>query len=68
MGRNFVSYEALCPFYKAEDKNIIYCEGVVPNSTIQNAFQGSAEKYKNKYCCKDWQSCLIAQMLGTKYE
>lgn len=68
MGRHFVSYEALCPFYKAEDKNMIYCEGVAENSSIHNAFSGSAARYKREYCCKNWESCLIAGMLGSKYE
>ena len=28
MSKHFVSFEAQCPFYKEEDRNIIYCEGV----------------------------------------
>lgn len=68
MGRHFVSYEAQCPFYKAEDKNIIYCEGVEESSSIHNAFPGSAAKYKARYCCADWESCLIAKMLWSKYD
>lgn len=68
MGRHFVSYEAQCPFYKAEDKNIIYCEGVEETSSIHNAFPGSAAKYKQRYCCDDWQSCMIAAMLWSKYD
>lgn len=68
MGRHFVSYEALCPFYRAEDKNIIYCEGVEETSSIHNAFPGSAAKYKRRYCCDDWKSCRIANMLWSKYD
>lgn len=30
---------------------MIYCEGVEDNSSIHNAFAGSAEKYKTRYCC-----------------
>ncbi|MGI5976171.1 MAG: hypothetical protein ACOX68_00545 [Candidatus Limivicinus sp.] len=68
MGRHFVSYEAQCPFYKAEDRNLIYCEGVEKNSSIHNAFSHSAAAYKRHYCCGDWHSCLIAKMLWSKYE
>ena len=68
MGRHFVSYEAQCPFYKAEDRNIIYCEGVKDNSSIHNAFPGSAAAYKKEYCCADWESCLIAKALWSKYD
>lgn len=68
MGRHFVSYEAQCPFYKAEDKNIIYCEGVKDNSSIHNAFPGNAAAYKKEFCCGDWESCLIAKALWSKYD
>ena len=68
MGRHFVSYEAQCPFYKAEDKNIIYCEGVKDNSSIHNAFPGSAAAYKKEYCCGGWENCLIAKALWSKYD
>ena len=68
MGRHFVSYEAQCPFYKAEDKNIIYCEGVKDNSSIHNAFPGSAAAYKKEFCCDNWEGCLIAKALWSKYD
>lgn len=68
MGRHFVSYEAQCPFYKAEDRNIIYCEGVKDNSSIHNAFPGSAAAYKKEFCCDNWEGCLIAKALWSKYD
>ena len=68
MGRHYESYEAQCPFYKAEDKNIIYCEGVQANSRIHNAFPGTAAAYKKEYCCKNWESCIIAKALWSKYD
>ncbi len=68
MGRHTVSYEAQCPFYRAEERNMIYCEGVEDNSSIHTAFAGSAEKYKTRYCCGDWEKCRIAKMLWSKYD
>ena len=68
MGKHFVSYEAQCPFYKAEDRNIIYCEGVKDNSSIHNAFPGSAAQYKKEFCCAGWESCIIAKALWSKYD
>lgn len=68
VGRHTVSYEAQCPFYRAEERNMIYCEGVEDNSSIHNAFAGSAEKYKTRYCCGDWEKCRIAKMLWSKYD
>lgn len=68
MSKHFVSFEAQCPFYKEEDKNIIYCEGVTDNSRIHNAFTCDAEQYKKKYCRKEWEACPISKMLWAKYE
>ncbi|MBP3538710.1 MAG: hypothetical protein J6J62_02580 [Oscillospiraceae bacterium] len=68
MGRHTISYEAQCPFYRAEERNVIYCEGVEKNSAIHNAFAGSAAEYKKRYCCAEWDSCLIAKMLWSKYD
>ena len=68
VGRHFVSYEAQCPFYRAEDRKVIYCEGVERGSGIHNAFAGSAAQYKAQYCCARWEDCMIAKMLWSKYE
>lgn len=70
MARYNVSSEAICPFYKGENRSIIYCEGVQDNSSIQLAFPGSARKYRNDYCCESagWKRCLIAQTLWRKYD
>lgn len=70
MSRHYTSYVVVCPFYRAEDKNIIYCEGVEYNSSIHNAFPGSAAVYKQLFCCDSagWKQCIIAQALWSKYE
>ena len=65
MGRHFVSYEAQCPFYRAEDRKVIYCEGVEQGSSLHNAFAGSAAPYKERYCCARWEDCRIARCCGT---
>ena len=66
--KHFVSFEALCPFYKEEDRNVIYCEGLTKKSRIHNAFSTDARPFKKKYCCGGWKSCPIAIMLWAKYE
>lgn len=70
MSRHYTSYRAICPFYREEDKNIIYCEGVERGSSIHNAFPGSADKYKEHYCSdsQGWKACIIAKALWSKYE
>lgn len=70
MSRHYTSYMAICPFYREEDKNIIYCEGVARDSRIHNAFAGAVDKYKEHYCCdsQGWKTCIIAKALWSKYE
>lgn len=68
LAHDWIDDEAQCPFYKAEDKNIIYCEGVTDSSTVHNAFPGSAAAYKKEYCCRKWEDCLIAKALWSKYD
>ena len=68
MGRNVMSADVRCPFYRAEEKKVIHCEGVQENSAIHNAFSGTVDAYKARYCCDAWEECLIAKMLWSKYE
>ena len=68
MSRHFVSFEAQCPFYREEDRNVIYCEGVTDGSRIHNAFSRGAEKFKSEYCRDGWEKCTIAKMMWAKYE
>lgn len=53
---------------RAEDRKVIYCEGVEQGSSLHNAFAGSAAPYKERYCCARWEDCRIAKMLWNKYE
>ena len=41
-----------CPYYKGEEKQIIFCEGVQEGSAIHLAFDTSInlKDYKNRYC------------------
>ena len=61
---------AKCPFYKGEDKQKVYCEGIVKNSSIHLAFATVTQKkeFCKVYCHKWYGECLIAEMLFSKYE
>lgn len=65
MGKHKVHKDAICPFYLHEDPQVIYCEGIVPDSVIHLAFANrcDARDYKVKYCRKNHDECLIAQLL-----
>lgn len=70
MGKRYISAHALCPFYHSEDRQKIYCEGVVPGSSLHLAFGDAKEfrSYMEYYCRCNYNSCPIAKMLLAKYE
>ena len=55
---------AICPFYKAEKRDEIFCEGLFKNSKIHFAISPPEKKvrYKRKYCEKNYERCPIAKM------
>lgn len=64
MARRYESTQALCPFYKGEEKTTIYCEGVAPGVTTMLAFGRDAKDYKKSFCRSDWHQCKVAMMLS----
>lgn len=65
MGKHMVHKDAICPFYRHEDTQVIYCDGIVPNSVIHLAFANKtdAKEYKVKYCRKCYNQCPISNLL-----
>lgn len=63
--KRFFSLKAVCPRYKSEDKQMIYCEGIQKDTATHMAFAYPADKvaYKEKYCEDHYQECRIAKML-----
>ena len=60
-----------CPYYKGEEKQMLFCEGVQEGSAIHLAFDTSPnlKEYKNHFCktmCHN--KCLVAGMLNRKYD
>ena len=55
---------ALCPFYKGECKNEIFCEGLFEKSKLHFAISPPSKKvrYRRRYCEKDYGRCPIAKM------
>lgn len=58
-----------CPYYKFEERQKIFCEGVQDGTMIHLAFDKdiSVKNYKKTYCRKCWQGCRIAKMLNDKW-
>lgn len=65
-GKHYISSKAICPFYKHENRNVIYCEGVNEGTVTHIAFANPSEclSYKKQYCrCGNCTNCPIYKML-----
>ena len=63
--RRYLSLKAVCPYYKSEEKQIIYCKGFKPDTALHIAFAYPADKveFKEQYCESKYESCKIAKTL-----
>lgn len=71
MAKYSVSKKAVCPYYKGNGRQEIFCEGLIQDSNIHQGFAnpGMLEAHKLKHCeSSNWDDCKIAQMLDLKYE
>lgn len=71
MSKRTVSAYAICPFYRSEDPQKIYCEGVTSHSSIHNVFGDAKYKksYEQRFCCSyDYKNCKIAKALFSREE
>ena len=59
-----------CPYYKFEEKQKIFCEGVQEGTAIHLAFDSSSSlrDYKKQICKGCYNKCLLAEMLNRKYD
>lgn len=65
MGKHMVHKDAICPFYRHEDSQVIYCDGIAKDSVIHLAFanKSDAKEYKVRYCRNCYRNCLISKLL-----
>ena len=68
--KHMISNKAICPFYKHEDSQVIYCDGVRDGTVIHLAFanKSDAKDYKNRHCRCDYKGCNIHEMLNKMEE
>lgn len=59
----------ICPYYKGEEGQCIFREGVEENSTIRLGFSSLTrmKEYKQDQCRRDWNGCQVARMLNRKW-
>lgn len=65
MSKHYVCNKALCPFYKHEDTQVVYCESFLQDSVLHIAFASktNALEFKKKYCRKNYLNCHIYKLL-----
>lgn len=72
MGKRFVSNACLCPYYKAQNRNEVICQGPRAGTSLHLAFSSPAERkdYQKVTCHKmDYdEKCLIARVHEASYE
>lgn len=58
-----------CPYYKGEERQMIFCEGVEDGTALHLAFGGpnSLTAYKSRFCKSCYGSCRLVGMLDQKY-
>lgn len=68
--KHMISPKAICPFYKHEDSQMIYCDGIQDGSVVHLAFANRTDSlnYKNERCRKDYKKCEIYKMLEATYD
>ena len=62
---------AVCPYYKGNVRQEIFCDGLLRDSNIHQGFAnpGMLENYKARYCeSQQYNECRIAQMLDNRCE
>lgn len=63
--KRYVSNNVLCPYYKSEDTQLIYCTGVKEDTALHLGFSYPADKVRHmeRYCEDHYGDCDIARML-----
>lgn len=70
MPKHYISAKAVCPYYKHEDSQLIYCLGVDDSTTLHLAFADAreAKEYKSTYCYGKPRKCIICRALEEAWE
>ncbi len=69
MAKHYTTNKAICPFYKHESRQMIYCEGIKKGNVLHLAFDNPANclEHKKKYCRCNYSQCSLHSMLDRKY-
>lgn len=70
MCKNKEDFLVQCPYYREDEVQAVYCEGVLEGSRLRLGFTGRKQKkaYCDLHCRNHWKQCMIAGMLNRKYD
>lgn len=66
----YASTKALCPYYKCQDAQKIYCTGLQPGHVVHQAFSTPRERkaFCRLFCEDKWDCCPLSIGLNEKIE
>lgn len=63
-------HTVVCPYYKTNTSQVVYCEGLEDGMAVHMAFASHAQlvDYKSRYCRRlCWGRCPLATALNRKW-
>ena len=70
MSNKYEDHLVQCPYYKTNNSQVLYCEGLEDGMAIHMAFasHGQLIDYKSRYCRRScWSQCPLAATLNRKW-
>lgn len=71
MGKRFESKRAKCPYYKSQNRSVIFCAGPMPGTSIHYAFASPAERLEHQrqacFSLEYAEHCMIAETYNTRW-
>ena len=60
----YASASVRCPYYKAQEAQIIYCNGIVDGHALHQAFASPIQRklFERMYCENEWERCPYAKI------
>lgn len=66
MPRRKMRASTICPFYRGDEGQYIFCEGIAPKTTLRLGLGNGAKEYREAFCRSDWHTCRVSRMLEQK--
>lgn len=65
-----VSVYVMCPYYRGEEKNDIFCESLIGDDKLRLCFETRADfkKQQHDFCMSDYSRCELVQALDQKWD